>query len=364
MISNIRFPEWVEIKNLEKDEYYYPVTARKGRTLEESRSIYSAFLSQANTHKDSVNFYGWLNHLAVEGLVLSAYEASYDIANILEDLPQDKVVSTRISHDKMRTHTAGDYKFDINMKCVKAIALYHIDKKEKAIALSKEIMDLLINKKENIETKFLHSIAYNFADYGDDEYATKLYEYFADPEGKKGKMKLASSTMEACSYFYHKNDYDKILQITDVYLKLGEDPTNAAQYLYRRLGATPYFVDHWKSTYAGLKRYKDFALKAKEGDVIDMSKLKDGEYTGSQLSFKGCDFITTITIKDGKIAKVLAKQEKSNEKMLDDRPFAVADILPERMVAANSYFVDSIASATISSSSIKLGAMEALLKAK
>ncbi len=363
MINKIRFPEWTTLTKSNKDEFYYPTTARKARTIDEAKSIYNAFLSQAYTHQDSVNFYGWLNQMAVEGLVLEAYEASYDIANMLEALPADKIVSTKVSHNKMRTHTAEDYRLDLNMKCVKAIAFYHMDEKDTAIKLSKELMQSAISLEENIETKFLHSIAYNFADYGDHESATKMYEYFTDIEGKKGKMKLASSTMEASSYFYKQKEYDKIIKITDKYLNLGENPEEAATHLYERLGATPYFVDHWHATYQGLKRYKDFALKAIQGEFIDMDNLKDGEFTGSHQSFKGSDFISTVTIKDGKINSVLSKELRKDNSGFDDRPFAVADILPQKIATANSFYVDSIPSATISSNSIKLGVMEALLKA-
>ncbi len=363
MLNKIRFPKWTTLVKSDKDELYYPPTARTGKTLEESRKIYNDFLSQAYTYPDSINFYGWLNQMAVEGLVLEAYEASYDIANMLENLPSDKTVSKKLAHNKMRTHTAGDYRFDLNMKCIKAISLYHLDKKEEAIELSKELMNLAINLEENIETKFLHSIAYNLADYGDDVSATKLYDYFTITEDKKGKMKLASSTMESCSYYYSQKNYKKIIQVADKYLELGEDPKLAAPYLYERLGATPYFKEHWKATYIGLKKYKDLAIKAENGESIDMQNLKDGQYQGSHTSFKGSDYISTITIKDGKISSVDIKHYKTEGKELDDRPFATIDILPQRILNANSFFVDSIASATISSNSIKLGVMEALIQA-
>ncbi len=359
MINSIRFPKWAEVKTLDKDEFYYPTTARKARTITEARAVYSAFLSQVHTHPNSVNYYGWLNQIAVEGLVLEAYEASYDIANILEKLPADTVVSTKVSHDKMRTHTAGDYKLEFLMKCIKAIALYHMGEKEEALNLSKQIID----QDDYIETKFLHSIAYNFYDFGDSENADKVYEYFADINVKKGKMKSASSTMESCSYFYAKQEYDKVIKLADVYLKLGSDPKPAAEILYKRLGATPYFVEHWNATYRGLNRYKDFALKAKQGKFIDMNNLKDGIYTGVHTSFKGADFTSTVTIENGKISSIVATQSTEDAKRQDDRPFASAEIIPQRMLKAGSFFVDSVASAAISSNSIKLSVMEALLKA-
>ncbi len=358
MINNIRFPEWAKAVELDKDEFYYPVTARKGRKLEESRQIYSDFLSQAIKHTESVNFYGWLNHMAVEGLVLEAYEASYDIAEILGSLPGDKVVSTRVSHNKMRTHTAGDYKLDRKMKCVKAISLYHMNEKEKSVELSKEI----IKEIRGMDTTFLHSIAYNLENYGDHEAAREIYEFFSDPEGKKARFKLASAAMESCSYFYYKKDYDKVIETADNYLKLGEDPEKAAEQLYR-LGATPYFRDHWKATYTSLSNYKELAMQAKKGEVIDMEHLKDGEYEGSNISFKGAEYVSKVVVKDGKIESVVSEQSVKENQLFDDRPFAVVDILPKRMVEANSYYVDSVASATISSNSIKLGVMKALLKA-
>ncbi len=358
MINNIRFPEWAKAVESDKDEFYYPVTARKGRKLEEARQIYSDFLSQAKKHTESVNFYGWLNHMAVEGLVLKAYEASYDIAQILKNLPADKVVSTRVSHNKMRTHTAGDYKLDRKMRCVEAIALYHMDEKEKAVALSKDI----IKEISRMDTTFLHSIAYNLEDYGESDAAREIYEFFSSPEGKKARMKLASSAMESCSYFYYKKDYDMVIETADNYMKLGEDPEKAAEHLYS-LGATPYFKDHWKATYLSLKEYKELAVKAKNGEVIDMNHLKDGEYEGRNISFKGADFVSRVVIRDGKLSSITAEQREGEGKIFDDRPFAVSDILPERMLESNNYYVDSIASATVSSNSIKLGVMKALLKA-
>lgn len=70
-----------------------------------------------------------------------------------------------------------------------------------------------------------------------------------------------------------------------------------------------------------------------------------------------------MTIKDGEISSVVAVQNPTENQIYDDRAFAAKEIMTKRIADAKDYNIDAIASATMSSTSIKLGTMEGLVEA-
>jgi uncharacterized protein with FMN-binding domain len=90
---------------------------------------------------------------------------------------------------------------------------------------------------------------------------------------------------------------------------------------------------------------------------LQSAKLRDGVYTGKSLGYSDTqDMLTTVTIKDGKIADVQVKHQEKID-------LGATRIVPKRIVDAQSLKVDAVTGATITSQAIVDGAFQALKQA-
>lgn len=119
-------------------------------------------------------------------------------------------------------------------------------------------------------------------------------------------------------------------------------------------------MKQWKASFAQIQAYRELAEKAKSGQVADLKDLKDGEYEGSSISFMQSPVNVKVTVKDGKVSNVKANQATPQ----DDRSNGAFDIIADRIVEKQSTDVDTISGATLSSEAVRIGTLEALLKAK
>ena len=86
-------------------------------------------------------------------------------------------------------------------------------------------------------------------------------------------------------------------------------------------------------------------------------KLKDGEYEGSAKGYGG-ELTVRVTIKDGKIADI--KVVSHNE---TPEYFKAASAILDTMIKNNTFDVDTVSGATITSNALKSAVSKALIKA-
>ncbi|MBE3096955.1 MAG: FMN-binding protein [Planctomycetes bacterium] len=87
------------------------------------------------------------------------------------------------------------------------------------------------------------------------------------------------------------------------------------------------------------------------------ARLRDGVYTGKSLGYSDAqDMLTTVTIKDGKIAHVQVRHQEKID-------LGATKIIPKRIVDTQSLKVDTVTGATITSQAIVDGVFQALKQA-
>jgi len=95
-------------------------------------------------------------------------------------------------------------------------------------------------------------------------------------------------------------------------------------------------------------------------DMLDMAaiqpgRLRDGTYTGASLGYVE-DVHVTVVVKDGRIAGVTLRHK-------ENIPLGSTEIVPRRIVEAQSLNIHAVTGATTTSDAIRHGALEALRKA-
>ncbi len=364
--EKIVFPDWAREVKPEKEitKYYFPKNLRNGYTLDKVKKIYGEYVYLLNKFGgysgENPNYYGRLYYLGLYGVNVGAFETSLQIANIFEKLPEDQIFYIKIKNGKKTVKTVADYKFETHVAPFKFVSLYNLGRKEEAMKLYNEVIKPNIKKTLPWHT---HTVARILLEEGDIEGAEAIYDEMVVYEGKNRSYLYSAGVLEACSYYFKKGDYDKVIKMADVFLSIDKDPKEAAKILYPDRDIKRIFKDHWIMAYTSLETYKRLALEAKAGKIIDMDNLKDGVYKNSNRSLRGVPFEVTLTIKDGKIKSIEAVQNPGENEIYDDRAFAAKEIMPKRIIDANDYSVDAISSASMTSTSIRLGVMEGLIEA-
>ncbi len=351
-LKTFSYPDWIEdITPKIEDGVYYPNIYERAYTLSDARKIYSEYIylieKYKDTYKENDNYYGWLKYTATMGLNLEAYETSDTLARTIEVLRCER-------KNKKYESSFND------MSPIICISKYYMGNKEYAMGFYDSMIKDNIDK---LNPFMLHSLAYIMHLEKREDEARRLYDEVLVYQDKKYANRLVTSALEACSYYYKMGDYDKIIEISDTYLSLGEDPEDAYPHLYADKKYSKHFRENWMASYKQLTRYKGLAKKAKDGHFIEMTSLSDGIYKSLCTSYKGSPFHVVVIIKDHKIDLIEAFQTVEGDEVLDDRPFGAVDIMPKKIADRNDYYVDAISSATVSSNSIKLGVMDCLLEA-
>lgn len=367
--DKLTLPEWATESKPAKEidvKTYFPVSSRKVYTKEEVKKTYGEYVYLLNNFGEydkekNPNYYGRLYNMAWEGLNIGTYETTIQLVDKLKKLDPETIMFYRIRNDKEHIKTKADYKYETMLAPLKVVALYKMGKKDEALKLYNDVV------KEHIKdtyTWYAHPIAAILDEEGNTEETEKIHNEIVNYEGKKYPSMNAASALETCLYYYKKGNYDKVISTADIFLSIGESVEDAHKILDHRKGKiSEYFTSFWTSTYPLLLKFKVLAENAKKGEVIDINNLKDGIYNHSNISFKGVPFNVTLTIEEGKMKSIEAVQNPKDGEVLDDRPFGAKDLMIERIMKSSDYGVDSIASATISSTSIRLGVMEGLIEA-
>ncbi|PIE58888.1 MAG: hypothetical protein CSA33_00880 [Desulfobulbus propionicus] len=364
--EKILLPDWAkEVKPAgEITKYYLPKYLRNGYTKDEVKKIYGEYVYLLNKFggysDENPNYYGRLYYMGLYGVIIGTFETSLQIANIFEKLPDDQIFYIKIKNGKKTIKTVADFKFETYVAPFKFVALYNLGRKEEAMKLYNDVI------KPNIKSTLpwhTHTVAKILLEEGDIEGAEEIYDELFLYEGKKRSYLYSAGALESCSYYFKKGDYDKVIKIADIFLSMPKDPKESAKILYPDKDIKKIYKDHWIMAYTSLETYKKLALDAKNGKVIDMDNLKDGVYKNANRSLRGVPFEVTLTIKDGRISSVEAVQNPGKNEIYDDRAFAAKEIMTQRILDANDYNVDAIASATMASTSIRLGTMQGLIEA-
>ncbi len=364
--TTIILPKWAKAVKPAKeiDKYYMPKYLRVGYTVDDIKKVYGEYvylLENFGEYSDeNPNYYGRLYYLGLYGVIVGTYETSLQIADIYKQLPAEQIFYRKFKNGKETVKTIGDYKYETYVAPFEFIALYESGQQDKAMQLYNDVIKP--NLKDTLPWH-THSIAKVLLSRGDVAGAEAIYDEMPLYQGKKRSYLYAAGCLESCSYYFKKGDYDKVIEMADVYLALGADAAKAAETLYPDKDIKKIFKNHWEMAYTSLAKYKEMAITAKEGKTINMNQLKDGVYAYSNPSIWGSPFDVKVTIENGKIKAVDADQNPGEGAIYDKRPFGAKEIFTKRIVDANDYSVDAIASATMSSTSIRLSVMEALLEA-
>ncbi len=362
----IILPEWAKAVKPAKeiDKYYMPKYLRVGYNMEAIKKVYGEYVylleKFGGYSDDNPNYYGRLYYLGLYGVIIGTYETSLQIADIFKNLPDEQIFYRKIKNGKETVKKISDYKYETYVAPFEFIALYESGQQDKAMQLYNDAIKP--NLKQTLPWH-THSIAKVLLSRGDVAGAEAIYDEMPLYQGKNRAYLYSAGCLEACSYYYKKGDYDKVIEMADVYLALGYDAQKAAETIYPDKDIKKIFKNHWEMSYTSLAKYKEMAIAAKAGETIDMNNLKDGVYAHSNPSIWGSPFEVKLTIENGKIKSVEADQNPTGEGIYDKRPFGARDIFTKRIVDANDYSVDAIASATMSSTSIRLSVIEGLLDA-
>ena len=104
-------------------------------------------------------------------------------------------------------------------------------------------------------------------------------------------------------------------------------------------------------------RVADRILKDSKGTPVPViADVKDGVYTGTGPGYDG-PISVTVMVQNGRITNVEADGKES-------RPFSAMKTIPERIERSQSFAVDAVTSATITSNAIVIGAIEAVSEGK
>jgi len=356
--KEVAWPEWAEPSTVEIDEdvKYATFQLRASLNLESAHDNIKQLrylIENTKPSEETPSYYYWMYNLGDSLLKVGEYKLAYNYLTKIIELPADTIVSESRKDGKVVKNTKKDLNLDSNAKIMilKILAVEGYDEEFKA-----KNKDIEYSSPTNVST-----IAFAFGDLGNKEEAYKSFEFASNPDNfkDKSKLKTATSNVGSAAYAFSNGDYDKVLQLTDRISKEGIDSKNPA-YFEGSEDNNEYAMRQWKASFAQIKAYRELAEKAKSGQVTDLKNLRDGEYEGSTISFMQSPVNVKVTVKDGKVSNVKANQATPQ----DDRSNGAFDIIADRIVEKQSTDVDTISGATLSSEAVRIGTLEALLKAK
>lgn len=357
--KEIVWPEWAAPTEVEIDEdvKYATFQLRASLTIEDAQDNIKQLrylIENKEQSEETPSYHYWMYNLGDSLLKVGEYQLAYHYLTKVAELPSDTIVRESKKDGNIVKSTKEELKLDrsINIMMLKILAIQGFDEEFKA-------------KKENLEFNSpvdASTIAFAYGTLGNKEEAYKTFEFATSPENFKDKnsLRASSSSISAAAYAYTNGDYDKVLQLTDRINKEGTDSKNPVYFAGYEEDKSEFPMRQWKSSFAQVEAYRHLAEKAKNGQVADFKNLKDGEYESSIISYMQTPVDVKVTVKDGKVSDVIATQQSHQ----DDRSNGAFDIVAKRIVEKQSTDVDTISGATLSSEAVRIGTLEALLKAK
>lgn len=369
--QDLQWPEWAEPVpfDISEDIYAMPDSPRRALGSEEIETIVGQYRYLIETYDEqdkelSPNYYAYRDELSYNVKYTDAYHVAYKLFQELSVLPGDTVVSARMDEGKLSEDTVADYNFfkgeeatSLNFTVMMGEGYY-----EEAREVYDNELKANIMNREEMRSSQAQQIAWALHRMGDTQEAKEIFDFWVVDHNGKNYSAIATTTT-ACAFYYSIGEYDKVLETAEYFLAKGADTTVAAKKYYADNLESKYFRDHWATSYAIIEAYTDLAKEAKDGNVVDLENLNDGTYTAAIRGFKGIPIDVEVVIAGGAIGDVTATQTKVDGMVLDDRAGGSLGTIPKRIMEAQSFDVDVVTSATISSESVKIAVTNALLQA-
>lgn len=373
--QDVQWPEWaapVEF-DLSKNPYIYPALPHNSINFDDvKKSVgeYRYLIEKFPEYDEETtpNYYGYRDEIVFNVELLGAYHAAYVFSKELEVISPDTVISKRsFEEDSDETEEVSFEELGYNgtpssstIK-VQFMAMVDAGYYKEANELYNEQIKENIADKNRTNSGLAQKVAWSLHRMGDTEQAKQIFAYWIEDQGKD--YDALATTTTACAFYYSIGEYDKVIEISEYFVNKGADAVVAAEEYYDGDTESNYFRDHWESAHAIIQAYITLATEAKNGNVVDLANLKDGTYTSSLRGFRLAPIDVTVVITAGKIADVSVSQVESKGMPIEDRAGGALLIIPQSVVEDQTFDVDAVSSATISSESVKVSVTNALLQA-
>ncbi len=355
--QEITYPEWAEALEyeLEEDNMRGPRGTRRSFTIEEAREKFRQTRYLVETHEYSEEFYYynmWKFNLANDALVLNEPHIAYKIAKEFISLEEGTVLLRYERKGEMVEYTIDDKGYRDTFSSIAFRAMVEAGYHEEAKAFYKE------GKLDNI-TKSFATVAWTLDRLGMLDEAKAVLDRSLVLENLDGRpYRVASNVLAATAYYYSLGEYDKTIEIADTILSEGID-NNDEKYFMGKDRTEGYYNNHWTSCYMLIEKYKELSIKAIDGQVVDLAKLKDGIFSATNTGYILTPIDVEVTVNNGKIESIDTKQETDPK---DDRSATALESIPNRIMNEESLRVDVMSTATITSESIRISLIESLLE--
>lgn len=165
-------------------------------------------------------------------------------------------------------------------------------------------------------------------------------------------QKMSSTTVGAASLAYRMGEYQKVIDFTQWMIDEGLDSSRFRSDLDDYAGGgESYYDDQWQSSY---KQVEAWRALAQEKNPVNFSDLTDGDYNITTQGYRGTiDF--TVTIADGKLSSTVVDPGHS-----EDRTYAGLEIIPKDWANKQSYVVDGMTGATVTSGAAEMALIKAM----
>lgn len=340
---------------VEADNPYGPRGSRMSYTKEEAQLTFNQtrYLVENHEFTDDYPLYNlWKYNLATDALLFNEPLIAYKIASEFEAMEKDAVVYKMIRKGEVKAYKIDEDGLRMLSKIMKFRAMTMAGFEEEAKAYYES------NNLANAEGGQI-SLVWSLNAIGMDEAANNFLDKSVILANLSDRPHgIASNVLGAVGYYYANGNYDKVIQVGSILLDEGIDSTS--EEIFRgRDRSSGYYNNHWTSSYKLVEKYVELAKRELAGEVVDFSLLRDGEFTADNTGYILTPVTVVTTVKDGKIMSINADQFTLPK---DDRSGTATVTIPENILKAGSIKVDAVATATITSESVRLGVIETLLE--
>ena len=353
------WPNWSEPKAVElNDEIKYArYSTRSGldiASIEDTLKTLRFLIENTKASEDYPMYYYWMYSLGEGMIKVGEYQIGYHYLEILNELPNETIVMQYVRGEETIIYTKEDFKMEDSIIAVEMKLLALVGYNEKAKDIFKKF-----TYSDSMDTA---TVAYALGVMGETDLAYETYKKAIDPNNYQDSdhLRSSSSNISAASFAYLNGDYDKVFEMTDFILSEGVDSRNPLYFGEFDENRSTFPVRHWTSSYGQVEDYRELAKIGKNKNVGNFEGLKDGEFKGSTISYMQTPVEVTITVANGKVTNINVFQDTPQ----DDRSSSAFEIVSDRILKNQSVNVDTVSGATISSESVKIGVLKALLNSK
>ncbi len=158
---------------------------------------------------------------------------------------------------------------------------------------------------------------------------------------------MVPATVGAASLAFRMGEYDKVIEWTQWIIDEGYD---SATYV---TGSDTRDAQ-WHACYDQSVAWRELA---EAGKAVTFNGLTNGTYSVTPMGFRGT-VAMSVTVEGGKLSGV------EIEEHVEDRAYTALTVVPAQWVSTQNAEVDGISGATVTSSAVEIGMVQALLQAK